>query len=98
MRSVALDEFRKTDAVLQDQDIDFYFTEISSSAYNFEVRFRIKFKQQTDYLEAMNETIVRIHDRFEKESISLAYNVTTLDFGVKGGVNRFDEKMKAGGQ
>jgi small conductance mechanosensitive channel len=94
VRAVTLEEIGKIDAVLRDEKIDFYFTDIGSSTFNFEVRFWIRFEQETDYLHAMNEAIVRIHDRFDAESISLAYNVTTLDFGVKGGVNLFDKELK----
>ncbi len=94
VQRVALDEIGNIKVVLQDEPVDFYFTGIGSSAYDFEVRFWIKYQSQTDYLEAMNETIMRIKKRFEQEDISLAYSVTTLDFGVKGGVNLFDGKLK----
>ncbi|WP_281258752.1 hypothetical protein [Avibacterium endocarditidis] len=30
----------------------------------------------------------------KQENISIAYNVTTLDFGVKGGVNLFDKAIQ----
>ncbi len=40
---------------------------------------------------------MRIKKRFEEENISIAYSVTTLDFGVKRGVNLFDEKVKIEG-
>lgn len=94
VRKAALEEVDKIEAVLKNEVIDFYFTEIGSSAYNFEVRFWIKFNHQKDYLNAMNEIIIRIKKRFEQEDISLAYAVTTLDFGVKGGVNIFDKPLK----
>ncbi len=94
VKAVALDEVNKIKTVLKDQPVDFYFTGIGSSAYDFEVRFWIKYEKQTDYLEAMNETIMRIKKRFEQEDISLAYSVMTLDFGVKGGVNLFDKPVK----
>ncbi len=94
VKKTALEEVNKIDAVLKDEVVDFYFTSIGSSAYNFEVRFWIKFRHQKDYLSAMNEIIVRIKNRFEQEDISLAYSVTTLDFGVKGGVNLFDKNIK----
>lgn len=94
VRKSALEEVDKIEAVLKNEVIDFYFTEIGSSAYNFEVRFWIKFNHQKDYLNAMNEIIIRIKKRFEQENISLAYAVTTLDFGVKGGVNIFDKPLK----
>ncbi|PID27928.1 MAG: mechanosensitive ion channel protein MscS [Candidatus Cloacimonadota bacterium] len=94
VKKTALEEINLVSGVLKEEDIDFYFTGIGSSAYNFEVRFWISFEKQTDYLEAMSETIVRIKKRFEKENISLAYSVMTLDFGVKGGVNLFDKALK----
>lgn len=94
VREVALDEVKKIKALLPDEEIDFYFTSIGDSTYNFEVRFWIKFTHQKDYLEAMSETIMRIKKRFEQEDISIAYSVTTLDFGVKGGVSLFDDKIK----
>ncbi len=93
VKKTALEEVNKIDAVLKNEVIDCYFTEIGSSAYNFEVRFWIRFKHQADYLKAMDEIIVRIQKRFAKENISLAYSVMTLDFGVKGGVNLYDNPV-----
>ncbi len=94
VKSSALDEVNKISAVLKNEPIDFYFTEIGSSSYNFELRFWINFREETDYLSAMSETIMRIKKRFEQEDISLAYSVMTLDFGVKGGVNLFDKPIE----
>lgn len=93
VKEVTLDELQKINSLLKDEVIDFYFTSIGSSTYNFEVRFWIKFSHQKDYLSAMNESIIRVKKRFEKENISIAYSVTTLDFGVKGGTNLFDNKI-----
>ena len=93
VKRASLEEVDKIEVVLKNEVIDFYFTEIGSYSYNFEVRFWIKFTHQKDYLNAMNEIIMRIKKRFEKEDISLAYAVTTLDFGVKGGVNIFDKPI-----
>jgi small conductance mechanosensitive channel len=39
----------------------------------------------------MSDIIMQIKKRFEQENICIAYPVTTLDFGVKGGVNLFDK-------
>lgn len=93
VKNIALSEIAKMSQVIAKNNIQFYFTSIGGSAYNFELRFWIKFEQQTDYLSAMDEAIVRIKKRFEQENISIAYPVTTLDFGVKGGVNIFDEEL-----
>lgn len=94
VKATAMDEIKNINGVLQHENIDFYFTEIGSSTYNFELRFWINFDSQNDFMSAMSETIIRIKKRFEKEDISLAYSVTTLDFGVKGGVNLFDKAIK----
>ncbi len=94
VQRVAVEEIQNIDIALKDKPIDFYFTSIGSSAYNFEIRFWINFAQQKDYMLAMSETIKRIKTRFEAENISIAYAVTTLDFGVKGGVNLFDQNIK----
>ena len=93
VKKVALAEINGIGALLKEEPIDFYFTSIGSSTFNFEVRFWIKFTHQKEYMEAMSETIMRIKKRFEQEGISLAYDVTTLDFGVKGGVNIFDKPI-----
>lgn len=96
VRRVALQEARQVQDVLLDDAHapDFYFTGIGASTYNFDLHFWIPFKENTDYRRAMSEIITRIKARFEQEDISLAYNVTTLDFGVKGGVNLFDRAIQ----
>lgn len=89
----ALEEVKGVPHLLENEPVEFFFTEIGSYSYNFDLRFWIKFDKQTDYMEAMSEIVMRIKKRFEKEDISLAYAVTTLDFGVKGGVNIFDKPI-----
>ncbi len=93
VKRVALDEINKIETLLKSEEIDFYFTEIGNSTYNFEIRFWIKFVHQKDYLTALSDSIMLIKKRFESENISIAYDVTTIDFGVKGGVNVFDKPV-----
>jgi len=93
VKRVTIDEIKQIDVLLKTEIIDFYFTSIGSYAYNFEVRFWITFTKNPDYLEAMSEAIMRLKKRFEKENIKIAYPVQSLDFGVKGGVNIFDEQL-----
>ena len=50
----------------------------------------VEFIDHDQYLECIHQMIMAIKKRFEQEDISIAYNVTTLDFGVKGGVNLYD--------
>lgn len=93
VRRVAIDEVNNMQYVIKSEDIDFYFVEIGSSSYNFEIRFWINFYNNKDYLQAMSEVIMKIKKRFEIEDINIAYEVTTLDFGGKGGVNLFDKNI-----
>lgn len=94
VRSVALDEVKKIDQLLPEDDVDFYFTDIGGSTYDFMLRYWVKFESNDDFCKGMNDVIMRIKKRFEQENISIAYPVTTVDFGVKGGVNLFDKNIK----
>lgn len=94
VRQVSLDEVKKLPLLLAEESVDFYFTKIDSSTYNFQIRFWIKFNCDDDYMQAMSTIIVAIKKRFEHENISIAYSVMSLDFGVKGGVNLFDKPIE----
>ncbi|WP_120187684.1 mechanosensitive ion channel family protein [Tenacibaculum lutimaris] len=93
VRAVALDEVQKIEEYLPEEGIDFYFTDIGGSTYDFMLRYWVKFESNDDFCKGMNDVIMRIKKRFEQENISIAYPVTTLDFGVKGGVNLFDKNI-----
>lgn len=98
VQSVCLDEVSKIPQVLQDEKMDFYFTKIDNSTYNFQLRFWITFTTNDDYQRALSNSIIYLKKRFAAENISIAYPVTTLDFGVKGGVNLFDKTVKVNTQ
>ena len=79
---------------LPNEGVDFYYTNIGGSTYNFMLRFWVQFDSNDDYCRGMNDAIMQIKKRFEQENISIAYPVTTLDFGVKGGINIFDKPIQ----
>lgn len=93
VKRIALEEVKQIPKLIPNSDIDFYFTDIGGYSYNFELRFWIQFHTNNDYLTAVSDIIMRIKQRFEQENIVIAYPVTTLDFGVKGGVNLFDQPV-----
>ena len=93
VKQVAIDEIKSMDYLLPEENIDFYFTNIGNSSFNFILRFWIKFQKDDDFLKAQDEAIIKIKKRFEKENISIPYNVISLDFGVKGGINLFDKNI-----
>ncbi len=45
-------------------------------------------------MQAGSEVIMQLKQAFAEADIDIAYNVTTLDFGVKGGVNLFDKAVQ----
>jgi len=94
VKAATLDEMRKLHDVLPNEDIDFYFTDIGASSYDFQIRFWITFHDNNDYQRAMSDAIVALKRRFAAEGFSIPYSVTTMDFGVKGGVNLFDKEVK----
>ena len=93
VRTVALETVSQVSQLLTESPVDFYYTDIGGSTYNFQLRFWIRFQNNDDYQKAMSDIIMKLKSRFEEENISIAYPVTSLDFGVKGGVNLFDRPL-----
>ena len=91
VKKVALDTVKSLDCVVKNKKVDFYYSDIGGSSYNFEVRYWVKFKDQTDYLKGMSDGIAALKKAFEENDISIPYPVQTLDFGVKGGENLKDQ-------
>lgn len=93
VRTIVLDEVSHLSICIPDTEVECYFTDIGASTYNFETRFWIAFSDYEQYEQAVNNAIIAIKKRFAQENISIAYNVLTLDFGVKGGVPLSDTVM-----
>ncbi|MFI3256407.1 MAG: mechanosensitive ion channel [Psittacicella sp.] len=93
VKKTAIDTVNSQKFTIDHHKTKFYFLNIGSSTYNFETWSWIKFHNINDYYEARSELIMAIKRSFEEQSISIAYNVMTLDFGVKGGVNLFDKEI-----
>lgn len=94
VEKIAKDAIKDLPMIIDRDTLDFYFVNVGASTYNFVIRFHIKFTEHIDMLKAQSMAIKNLKKAFEKENISVAYNVMTLDFGVKGGVNLFDKAIK----
>ena len=94
VRRVALEEVYKMENLIEDLPIDFFYTNIGGYSYNFQLRFWINFDRNKDFRSAMSEIILLVKKRFEDENITIAFPITTLDFGSKGGVNIFDKPIQ----
>lgn len=66
--------------------IELYFNEFGDSSINFTLRFWKNITHQTDYLAAQDTAIIAIKKAFDANGITIPFPITTLDFGVVGGV------------
>lgn len=94
VEEVALTTLRSLPMVEKPEDVDFYFMNVGGSTYNFHARYVVKYHDRIDMLKAQNEGIKALKKAFEKENIMVAYNVLTMDFGGKGGVNLDETSLK----
>lgn len=94
VKSVVTTALKKLNTVPIISDIEFFYSEFGDSSINFEVRFWIPFKKQTDFLHAKSEAIIGIKKAFDQNDIMIPFPIRTLDFGIKGGKTL--EQMLAG--
>ena len=86
VRALAIETISRLPDVLQTPPVSLFFTEIGGSSYNFDLRYWIKFDNNTQYRDAMSQGIMALKKAFEDADIDLPFPIQTLDFGVKGGV------------
>ena len=77
-------DFRKS------SPIEFFYMEFSDSSINFRIRFWENITSQADYYMARHTAIKALKKAFDQNNITIPYPITTLDFGVVGGV-RIDD-------
>lgn len=94
VEEVTLSTLKQLPMIIDPEDTDFYIVNVGGSTYNFKARFWISFSEYKDWYIANSAAIKALKKAFEKADIQVAYNVMTLDFGVKGGVNLFDNPVK----
>lgn len=80
-------------------EIEFFYMEFGDSSINFRIRFWQDIVSQADYFAARHTAIKAIKKAFDQGEITIPFPITTLDFGVVGGV-RVDDiyppaKLKA---
>ncbi len=76
--------------IRESNPIELYFTEFGNSSVNFTLRFWKNITAQADYLKAQDMAIIALKKAFDKNGITIPFPITTLDFGVVGGL-RIDE-------
>jgi small conductance mechanosensitive channel len=85
-KEVAINAVKDIDGLSKDDEITFFYVEIGGSSINFTIRLWVNTPEQIPYLQVQSDAIVKLKNAFDANDISLPFPVTTLDFGVKGGV------------
>ncbi|MFT6781508.1 MAG: small conductance mechanosensitive channel [Saprospiraceae bacterium] len=75
---------------LESKPVDVVYNEFGDSSINFIARFWINNVGQTDFLMAQSMAIKAIKKSFDNNDIMIPFPITTLDFGIKGGVQLKD--------
>ncbi|HUH75491.1 MAG TPA: mechanosensitive ion channel domain-containing protein [Chitinophagales bacterium] len=94
VKAIALEEALKVEDIITDLPIDFYYTGIGPYAYNFQLRFWVSYERNKDYRRGLSDIIILVKKRFEIEGITIAFPITTIDFGIKAGVSVFDQAIQ----
>ncbi len=85
VKRITLEAVRKVANLETNRAVDFYYEEFGNSSINYVVRFWIRFKKQTDYLQARSDAIMNIKAAYNANNITIPFPIRTLDFGIKGG-------------
>jgi len=85
--------------IRESNPIEFFYMEFGGSSINFRIRFWKNIVSQADYFSARHVAIKAIKKAFDKNNVTIPFPITTLDFGVVGGVRVDDiyppDKIKA---
>ena len=91
VKRVTYEAIKNADITLkEDKPIEVFFKEFGGSSINFVLRFWYESTRQRDYFEARDLAIIAIKKAFDNNEITIPFPITTLDFGIEGGV-RLDE-------
>ncbi len=94
-KEVVIEAIETLDNYNDDKEVEFYYDEFGGSSINFEVRFWVNFKSNSDFLSARSDAIIAIMKAFDETDIMIPFPIRTLDFGVRGG-EKLNEMLRDG--
>lgn len=94
-KKLAIEAVESLDNYEKERGVELFYNEFGGSSINFEIRFWVDFRRNPDYLSAQSDAIIAIKKKFDENDISIPFPITTLDFGIRGGV-KLDEMLKNG--
>ncbi len=81
VEKLVLDIIKENFPPVEDEEIDFFFTEFGDSSINFVTRFWINSIKPKPKLAAQHKAIMLIKKKFDAEGINIPFPIRTLDFG-----------------
>ncbi len=86
-RRVAIEAVEAVEPRDRDREVELFYEAFGGSSVDFQLRFWIDFRRQTDFLAARSEAIMRIKEAFDDHDITIPFPIRTLDFagGAAGG-------------
>lgn len=89
VEDLALEAVRALDPPLRNPDrpVEFFYEEVKDTTIVFRIRFWINDPDQPIFLKARSAAIKAINKSFKAHVITMPSQVTTLDFGITGGVS-----------
>jgi small conductance mechanosensitive channel len=78
----------------ESRPVEVFFKAFGSSSIDFTLRFWNYSTRQVDFFKSRNQAIIALKKAFDENGITIPFPITTLDFGIEGGV-RIDELYPA---
>lgn len=87
VREIALKAIKEADLNIPTyKSIEFFYTSFGGSSVDFVIRFWQNQTAQSTYLQAKSDAIIALKKAFDNQGITIPFPITTLDFGVVGGM------------
>lgn len=92
-RRVALAAMDGVEGRDPDREADFWYEEFGGSSINFTVCFWLVDSEQSTFLKARSDAMIRLYDAFAENDVAIPFSTITLDF-TEAGTRTLDEPLK----
>ncbi|MEO7210334.1 MAG: mechanosensitive ion channel [Chitinophagaceae bacterium] len=96
VQRVTMEAVKNIEGLSKDDDTTFFYQEFGDSSINFLVRLWLNSPEQNVYWTACHQAIMRIKKAFDENDIMIPFPISTLDFGIKGGVSLSETPIQSG--
>lgn len=91
VKAISIEAIRPLALDSMERPVEFIYTGFGASSIDFQIRFWTNPVTVWQYLEAKSQAIINLKKAFDQHDITIPFPITTLDFGIKGGVALSEE-------